>query len=237
MNPQQPLPPTPQLTLPKPSKKPLIAAIILGVLLIASLAFGYWAFSGRQDYKNNTDKKVSAAVAAAQTAQAAKLQAQFDEQSKSPYKTYTGSATYGSVSFNYPKTWSAYVDETGNTQPIDGYFYPGQVPGIEGSTAYALRVELVNDDYATVLNQFQSNIQNNSVKASAYLPPKMKGVANAQVGTRFDGVIGQNQQGASQTGSMVVLKVRDKTLQIYTQSNDYLPDFNNIILASLTYSP
>jgi hypothetical protein len=36
---------------------------------------------------------------------------------------------------------------------------------------------------------------------------------------------------------MLVIKVRDKTLEISTESNDYLNDFNNIILASLTFVP
>jgi len=36
---------------------------------------------------------------------------------------------------------------------------------------------------------------------------------------------------------MLIIRVRDKTLKISTQSNDYLNDFNNIILSSLTFAP
>ncbi|HEU5004866.1 MAG TPA: hypothetical protein VFT49_02140 [Candidatus Saccharimonadales bacterium] len=240
MNPQTPYaqPPAPMgPMLPRQSKKPLMFAIVFGLLFVAAAVFGYWAFSGRQDYKNNSDKKVADAVAAAEKSQAAQLQTQFTQQSKQPYKTYTGSATYGSINFNYPKNWSAYVDETGSGQPIEGYFYPNQVPGINGGTAFALRVELVNTDYSSVISNFQGKVQQGQVRASAYTPPKMNGVANTQIGTRFDGAISQDSQGNNQNGSMVVLKVRDKTLQIYTESNDYLSDFNNTILASLSYKP
>jgi hypothetical protein len=220
---------------PSGGSKHILTIIILVVLLIASLAFGYWAFSGRQDYKNNSDKKAAAAVAAAKTAQAAQLQTQFDQQSKSPYKTFSGSPTYGSITFSYPKTWSAYVDTTNTSEPINGYFAPGEVPGIQSKSAFALRVELVNTDYTQVLQQFSSLITQGTVTAKAYVPPKLQGVANVTAGTYLSGQI--NNQDQTQRGSMVAIRVRDKTLEIYTESADFLSDFNNTILASLTFAP
>ena len=95
---------------------------------------------------------------------------------------------------------------------------------------------MLNSDYSQIVNSLTSGytqkIKEGSVKASAYIPPKMEGVADVQQGTRFDGAIDQKK-----TGSMVVMKVRDKTLKIYTESTDFLADFNDIILASLKYSP
>jgi len=225
----------PQAT--KNSRWPLIAAIILGVLLVVSLIWGYGAYQNGQDYKNNSDAKSATAVAAAEKVQAAKLQAQFDEASKSPLKTYTGPTTYGSISFSYPKSWSAYVDETSADEPLNAYFFPGQVPGTTSNTAFALRVELVSDAYADVLQQFDSQVTAGTVTAAAYVPPKMKSVANVQVGTMFTGGINQNQDGSYQQGQMVVIKVRDKTLKIYTESNDYAADFTNTVLSSLTFIP
>lgn len=64
----------------------------------------------------------------------------------------------------------------------------------------------------------------------------MKKVANVQPGIKLDGAIGQSQQGA-QNGSMVIIKVRDKTLKIYTQSTSFSADFTKIILPSLTFVP
>jgi hypothetical protein len=217
------------------SKKPIaliITAAVLGLALVGSLVFGVWAFSGRQDYKNNSDKKSSTAVAAAKSAQAKELQAQFDQQSKNPYTVYQGPVTYGSIGFNYPKTWSAYVDESSSTEPINGYFHPNRVPGLQSGSAFALRVELVNTAYNQVIQSFSSQIKAGKLTAEAYMPPQMSGVANAQTGTRFDGQIVQNQR-----GSMVVIQVRDKTLEVYTESNNYLDDFNNTILSSLKFTP
>lgn len=229
MNPQQA-----SYQLPKqPSKnRPKIIIAVLAVLLVAAAGFGAWAFMGKQDYKNQADKKIAAAVETAKTAQAAALQAQFDEKSKSPYKTFAGSATYGSISFNYPKSWSGYLETT--SQPISAYFYPDIVPGTQSASLYALRVELVSDSYADVIDNFSASIASGSLSSAAYIPPKLKGVANVQIGSKLDGIL--NPENKS-TGSMVVLKVRDKTLKVYTQSPDYIADFNDIILASLTFAP
>lgn len=231
MNPQAPSPE------PKAKTGPLIFTVVmLSVLLASAAAFGFWAFISRGDYKNNVDKKITVAVDAAKKAQAADLQQQYEKGAKAPLKSYKGSTTYGSVTFNYPKAWSAYVDESSSSEPINAYFHPNQVPGLQSNTAYALRLELLSTAYSQVLQQFSSQITSGAVKAVAYVPPKMKGVANVQPGIRLDGAIARNQQGA-QNGAMILIKARDKTLQIYTQSTNYLTEFNNIVLPSLSFVP
>lgn len=212
----------------------VIVALVLA--LIGSGFIGAKAFIDGQRIEDGVEQIVAKEVEQAKTAQKAELEKQFAEKEKSPTKTFKGSATYGSVTFDYPKTWSGYVDQSGSSQPIDGFFFPDIVPAVSGgssnSIAYALRVELIATDYAQVVKQFDSQITDGSVKAAAYVPPKMAAVAGVQTGTRFDGEIEQDI-----TGSMVVVKVRDKTLKIYTQSNRYLADFNGIVLKSLTFAP
>ena len=208
---------------------------VLSVALIAAIIFGGWAFSKMQDYKNNSDKKSAAAVAAAKKTQAAQLQAQFDEQSKLPTKTFQGSPTFGSITFNYPRTWSGYVDSSSSNEPINGYFYPDVVPGTQSKTAYALRVELVSTDYSQVLQQFNSQITQGTATAKAYMPPKLQGVANVVAGTYLTGQV--NNQDQTQRGNMVIMKVRDKTLEIYSESTTFAADFNNTVLGSLTFVP
>lgn len=209
-----------------------VAIFLLALALLGALVFAVWAYRGRQDYKNNSDQKVAQAVSLAQSQQKTNDDLANAEANKQPFKTYKGPATYGTVSFNYPKTWSGYVDLTGSSEPINGYFYPDVVPGVQSATAFALRVELVNSDYSSVVKQHDSQIKSGSAKASAYVPPKMVGVGNVQPGTRIDGSLDQQN-----VGSMVIIKVRDKTLEIYSQSNDFLNDFNNTILSSLTFAP
>jgi hypothetical protein len=215
--------------------KSRLTTIGLVVLLVISLAFGGWAFTKMQSYKDVSDKKISVAVGAAvnQAKQSQKAQDALDAQS--PYKVFKGSPTYGSVTFDYPKTWSAYVDTSNQSEPINGYFHPGEVPGIQTKTAYALRVELLSTEYSQVLQGFSSAIQQGKATAKAYVPPKLSGVANVQPGTLITGQI--NSQDQTQNGRLLVIKVRDKTLEVYTESTAYLNEFNTIVLTSLSFVP
>src|ERR1051325_3105143 len=129
----------------------VLITVLLSAALVAAIGFGAWAFSGRQDYKNNIQPKINKAVADAKTAQAAELKQQFEEESKNPYKTFKGDVAYGTITFQYPKTWSAYVDQSNQSEPINGYFHPDQVPAVQGTTAFALRAELVDNPYDQVL--------------------------------------------------------------------------------------
>jgi hypothetical protein len=211
-----------------------VVTALLAVLLLAALIFGGWAFSKMQDYKNNTDAKITTAVDEAKKTQATQLQAQFDEDYKKPNKTYLGSPTYGSITFDYPKTWSGYMnDSSGNA--INAYFYPDIVPSIGGSTAYALHVQLFNQDYSQVVHQYDNQVTTGKLKSITYIPPKMKGAPNAQLGVRLNGSLSVAQN--PKNGSMVILQVRDKTLVLSSEAPNFLGDFNNTILATLAYSP
>ena len=211
-------------------------AVTMSLLFVMAAGFAGWAFMGRQDYKDKSDKKVATAVNAAKASQKSELEARFAEESKNPYKTYQGPVPYGSVKFQYPKTWNALIDESSSSQPIDAYFYPDRVPGLRTGAAFALRVEFLLSPYSNNSRIFDSQVKSGKVKASAYVPPKMNGIANVQPGMRFDGTIAKTSAG-DQNGSMVLIPIRDKTLKIYTLSNDYVADFNNVVLSNLTFIP
>jgi uncharacterized protein (UPF0333 family) len=55
----------------------LVSLILTLVLLIVVLIFAGWAYSSREDYKNNTDAKIQTAVAAAQQQESTVKDAQF----------------------------------------------------------------------------------------------------------------------------------------------------------------
>lgn len=206
----------------------------LGLALFGALAFGLWANSQKSTYKNNLDTKISAAVSEALAKQEKELSDKYTQEAKKPSKVFKGPVTYGSISFEYPKSWSAYVDLSSSSQPINAYFHPNEVPGINGQTKahYALRVELVDNLYSDVIGQLGGGIKEGKITANAFVPEKLRSTSNVQPGTRFDGEITQDVSGA-----MVAIQTRDKTLKIYTESKDYLNDFNNVVLPSLTFAP
>jgi len=208
----------------------LISLVVSIVLLIGFISFGVWAFMGRQDYKNNSDAKVAVAVAAAKRQTQATDAALYAEAAKSPFTTYTGPAQYGSVKVTYPKTWSAYAVENSNSStPVNDYFHPAVVPdAAEKDNAYALRLQVTNTSYDQVLKQYQSSVQTGKVTIKPYSLPNVSSV----VGSRVDGQITNTKQ-----GSVIVLPLRNLTLEIWTESNTFLPDFNNTILKNLSFSP
>jgi hypothetical protein len=208
-----------------------ISLVLVVILLIAAIGFGAWAFSGRQDYKNNADLKIEAAVAAAKTQQGSVDQAQYAEQAKQPLQTYHGPEPYGSLVINFPKTWSAYVDGSGNGSAlVDGYFAPGVVPSItDKNSVFALRVQVLSQGYAQTLQNLSSQQQSGKATISAYALPKLPQV----VGVKVSGQLAA--QGPATT--MVVLPLRSQTLEISTQGGSYLNDFNNNILPNFSFSP
>lgn len=206
----------------------LIPLIVVSLLFVVAASFAGWAFTSRQDYKDNSDSKVAAAVAVAEQKTSSKKDAEFVQKEKEPFKQYNGPSAFSSLVVNYPKTWSAYVAEKSNgSTPIDAYFHPIFVPVVDSKNSYALRVQMVDTSYAAVVKSFEASLKNGKVKAAAYSPAKVPTVT----GTRFDGEVITGKQGA-----MVVVPVRDKTLKIWTESSDFLDDFNTRILPNYTFS-
>lgn len=199
------------------------------ILFIAAAGFGFWAFSGRNDYKNNVDAKIAVAVEAAKTAEAEAKDKEFVEKEKNPYRVYTGPAAYASVSITYPKTWSAYVDETGSGgNPVNGYFHPATVPGLTSNASYAVRFTVTNTRYTDEVRRFDAAVKGGKVKISAFNAPKVPGTT----GVRVDGEVQPKEQ-----GSMVILPIRDKTLKVWTEANQFVGDFNTIVLSNLKFDP
>ncbi|HSX07944.1 MAG TPA: hypothetical protein VLG11_03530 [Candidatus Saccharimonadales bacterium] len=209
----------------------LIPLIIVFLMLCGVGAFAAWAYNGRQDYKNNVDKKIATAVSQAQQQTQQTDQAQFDQQEKSPYKNYVGPASFGGITIVYPKTWSAYIVEKsgGSSTPVNAYFYPGFVPDTQNSdNAYSLRAAVVQQSYAGILAQYKSLIDNKKVTATPYTFPKLPSI----FGMRLDGQIVPNKQ-----GSMILMPLRNQTIEVWTESNTYLSDFNNTVLPNFVFSP
>ncbi len=207
----------------------LVPLAVVSALLLFSLIFGTWAFAGRQEYKNNVDAKIAEAVAATEETVALRKDAEFAEASKLPYRTYQGPSTYGSLNISYPKNWSSYIDESGRgNTPVSGYGHPDFVPSTSvRENNFALRFEVQNTAYDAAVKSFDSSVRSGSVRASAYRAPKVDSV----LGMRLEGEIESRKQGV-----MVLLPLRDKTIKIWTEGQDYRTDFAKI-LEEFSFTP
>ncbi len=207
----------------------IIALIVFILAFLGSSGFAFWAYAEMQDYKNNSDQKVSAAVDVAIEETKKVEEQKYAEQAKEPHLKYAGPDTFGSVKFEYPKTWSAMVDVSGGSTPINGYFHEGIVPGPRSGTAFALRVEVMERPYDRTLESYDSDAKSGKVRVSPYKAE----LAPEVLGARVDGEIERGMQ-----GSAVLFPLRDKTIRVSTLSGQsYGKDFNEIVLKTLDFTP
>ncbi|MFT4532513.1 MAG: hypothetical protein ACI9T8_000536 [Candidatus Saccharimonadales bacterium] len=206
----------------------VVFAIVFAVLFVVSTVLAMLANSSKEDYKNNVDQKVEAAVViAVQEAESAK-DVEFIEKEKSPVRTYTGSATYGSLIFEYPKTWSVYVEENSSGTVLDLYAHPGAVPDTTSKQPYALRAQITSTAYDTEAATITRAVEKGELSSAAFRPAKVQ----EALGLKATGSISRDVQ-----GSLVLLPLRDRSILLFTESTEYLSDFNNIIVPSITFTP
>ncbi len=206
------------------------------LLLIGALGFGLWAFLGLQDYRNNTDKKIAAAVAVAKQTTASEKDNEFAKKEKSLLTSYISPAVYGSIGLNYPKIWNAAVSESiDNNITVNAFFQPRviSIPSLadnsgKDSVSFALRLQLLKASYSTTLSNYAPGTASGKIKVTPFKAALVPSV----MGVRLDGEIFPGKQ-----SSMVILPLRDKTIQVWTESAQYLTDFNDSILPSLTFLP
>jgi hypothetical protein len=87
---------------------------------------------------------------------------------------------------------------------------------------------VVNRTFDQEVRQFDGNVKAGKTKAKPYKPANVDNI----VGLQLTGQIDSRQQ-----GTMVLLQLRDKTIKIWTEGDDYKKDFFENILANLTFIP
>ncbi len=207
-----------------------VSLVFCIIFLLGAIGFGAWAYSSRQDYKDNSDQKSAVASAAAVKQEDAKKDKQFAEDYKKPLKTYDGPDETGSLHVEFPKTWSGYVADSSSSSnaTTDGYFAPGVVPSKDDqNSVFALRFALLGQPYADVVKSLPGS-QDGTVSVKAYSLPKLPKVVGIQATGKID-----NQKDAT----MVILPLRSQTLEIWTDGSQYLNDFNNYILPNFSFAP
>jgi hypothetical protein len=202
----------------------LILNIVLAILLVAAGGFGIWAFMNYQDHKNNVDAKVADAVVIAKEEQAKEDEVTFAEKEKMPTRQLTGPVDLGALSLEFPKTWSVYLANNGGNNQFEAFLNPGAIASLSSGTPYALQVNVINNSYETTVAGYQAQVKEGALKSSTI---KLNDVD----GLRLDGKFSD-----SVNGSMVLFKIRDKTLRLLTQTPNFVSDFDKIILPSLKFN-
>jgi len=196
--------------------------LILGITFIATtvIAAGVmtWALINYFDQKDNVDTKVATAVSVAKKEQADIDEAKFLQRDKEPNRQFAGPEDYGRLVFDYPKTWSVYIDKDATTgTTYSAYLNPVAVPSVSNTKQYALRVLIEQKDYENVIASYESLVKKGDLKSSAVK-------ADSQDGTRLDGAFSKDVR-----GSAVIFKIRDKTVTIRSDADTFRTDFDKLI--------
>lgn len=206
-----------------------LVAVIMTLLFIGSLIFGLTMLVGKSDLQKNLDAKVQAQVGEAVKKAQTLKDTELAEKEKSPVKSYTSPSTFGTVTIEYPKTYSAYVDETSSgSAAVNAYFHPNIVPKEEKGVNFALRMQVVQATYDSQVKSFDANAKNGKVTVKAFRSVKVPSV----LGVRVDGEIFTGKQ-----GTLVLIPLRDKTIKIWTESKDYAADLETYVIPSINFIP
>ncbi len=219
--------PTPTSTLPgnkKRQKDPktvwMIVAIAAGALALIFIIMFFVALSNWNTVKTDVDGQISVAVAKAVNENTKDLEEQFAIREKYPYNLFAGPADYGEISFNYPKTWSVYeAKDAANGGDYEAYLNPDKVYPVSSSSINALRVIVKDQSYDNYIKQYDDSVKNG--KMSVAVRP-ING-ENANIYT------GQLPGTDKLQGIAAVLKVRDKTAVLQTDTMVFEEDFYTLL--------
>ena len=228
--PNQPVnPPMAPTTAPvagtKPEKKNVLVEtlVLVAVCLIAAAAivFAVIFFMQYNELKTNYESEKGLAVSEAVKQQQDKDEAAYEERAKEPFYSFTGPSDYGSISFEYPKTWSVYVEKDGtNNSDFVAYFQPKQVDATNNKESrYALRFQILNRQITSVQSSYETKIKNGKLTSRTFSSDD-----NALSGTWYEGEISEGIRGI-----VILLKVNDKTLIMQTDAEAYRADFETLV--------
>lgn len=204
-----------------------IVIIIVSLIAVTFIGLFIWMYAQYDEAQSDLDGKLAIATAEAKDEQATKDEEEFREREKYPYKTFSGPADYGQLTFEYPKTWSVYVAaDASSGGDFNAYFNPIQVDAVGKDTINALRVTIRNESFDNVAEEYQKAMD----KKNSNLTVESVTVGNVEKGTtvtanRYTGTI----PGTDLSGYIVVFKIRDKTAILQTDSVLFKEDFDKLL--------
>ena len=195
----------------------IVCLIAAGAIVVAVIFFMKW-----NELKVNHDADIESAKAAVIAEQEEITNKKIAEAAKEPNREWTGPADYGSISFQYPKTWSVYVNKDGSKgSDYEVYFNPISMTAVGSSDSrYALRFTIKDRQYADVTKPYLSKVKSNKMTSQTFSAD-----SESISGMRFEGELASNMR-----GTVVIFKVNDKTVILQTDSDANIEDFEKLLL-------
>ena len=198
----------------------IFAIIALAILVLVFGSFSIWAYMNYMEPKRDVDSKIDEAAAAQVLENSKKLQAEFEKKEKEPMRQFVGPSDYGRLTFDYPKTWSAYqatdVSQGGGVT-YEAYLNPVLVPPVGETTKFAVRIIIEQKTYDQSVADYAKQVEKGELKSSVYSD-------GSRTGTRLVGNFNEDIYGTA-----VLIKMRDRTLTIRTDGDVFKDDFEALL--------
>lgn len=213
--------PVPVVQARKKANRNLIETIILVIVSIVAMVFiglFIWKYIEWDTVKTDVDGQIDAAVAMAVSENTTKLENEFTEREKYPYKSFMGPADYGSLSFEYPKTWNIYVArDASNGGDYEAYLNPGEVQPVSATTINALRVTIRDQAFDNVTRTYDSLVRTG--KVAVVTRNVGSTVANVYTGDLPNNI----------RGTVTIFKLRDKTVMIQADAAIFSDEYYRLL--------
>lgn len=217
----KPLPKAPEIKEDHSTVIFIVVIVILSLLMITFFGLFIWKLMDYNEVSTDVEGQIAVAVAAAKDEQATADEQEFLEREKFPYQSFTGPADYGQLSFQYPKTWSVYVpSDAAKGGNFEAYFNPVQVNAVNNENINALRLFIRDKSFEDVAAEYQRYVNTKDAKLSMQTITIKDFTAN-----KYTGVIPNTDH----NGFIVLIKIRDKTAVLQTDSVLFEADFNKLL--------
>ena len=202
-----------------------VGLIVVSLLAVLFIGLFIWMWVKWNDASTNVKGKVDVAVAEAKNELQTKLESEFEEKEKYPYKVFTGPTDLGELSFEYPKTWSLYVQSSANRGgDYAAYLNPGQVNVVQDDTVMALRISIKGTLFDQAISDFAEKVRSGDMTLSTT-------VVNGNNVNVYTGKLDNEYQGI-----ICVFKLRDKTVMLQTDSTSVFSDDFYRILKTVKFN-
>ena len=207
-----------------------IAIIIVSLIAVTFIGLFIWMFVQYNDVQSDVQGQIDVEVAKARDEQASIMEAEFLDREKYPFKTFSGPVDYGQLTFEYPKTWSVYVEKAATAGgDFNAYFNPIQVDEVGKDTINALRVVIRDKGFDEVTEEYKKAMDKKD--SGLTMESTTIGKNGDIVANRYTGKIPNTEL----SGFIVLFKIRDKTAILQTDSVLFQADFDKL-LGTVTFN-
>ncbi len=199
----------------------IVVIVILSLIAVTFIGLFIWMFTRYDEVSADVDAQIAEAVRIAKDERTTELNKKFENDEKYPYKTFAGPVDYGGLNFEYPKTWNLFVEKDAvNGGNFSAYLNPGQVDPISNENINALRVEIRDQSFDQVVDEYKKYLDNKKSELNVETIEMYGGTGNL-----YSGVIPRTEF----RGFILVFKIRDKTVLLQTDSVLFEEEFRKLI--------